>query len=173
MVLSKPPRQWNEKLSKPLIENGFEQSKCDYSLYVKSNGDLFFALLVYVDDIIITGNNNSEIDKVKDFLRSKFQIKDLRMLNYFLGIEVVETDSGVCLNQRKYCLELLNKFGYLGCKPLNTPMEVNLSFKSNSSSSKKLINIYVYQKLIGKLIYLTLTRLEVNLCMLPLGFILI
>lgn len=59
-------------------------------------------------------------------------IKDLSKLKYFLGIDIVETNDGVCLNQRKYCLQLLNEFAYLGCKPLNTPMEVNLSFKSET-----------------------------------------
>lgn len=88
-------------------------------------------------------------------------IKDLGKLKYFLGIEVIETNSRVCSNQRKYCLELLNEFGYLGCKPLNTPMEVNLSFK-HGTNPKQLANIYVYQKLIGKLIYLTLTRPDIS-----------
>nr|GEU39214.1 ribonuclease H-like domain-containing protein [Tanacetum cinerariifolium] len=75
------PRQWNAKLTFTLIENGFSQSKSDYSLYTKSDKGVFLALLVYVDDIIITGNRIYEIGKFKVFLKSKFMIKDLVSLH--------------------------------------------------------------------------------------------
>ncbi|GJT58992.1 zf-CCHC domain-containing protein [Tanacetum coccineum] len=92
--LKQDPRQWNAKLTSTIIENGFSQSKSDYSLYTKSDKGVFLAMLVYVDDIIITGNNISEIEKFKVFLKSKFMIKDLGKLNYFLGVEVINTDKG-------------------------------------------------------------------------------
>ncbi|GJW98934.1 ribonuclease H-like domain-containing protein [Tanacetum coccineum] len=79
----------------------------------KSDKGMFLALLVYVDDIIITGNSVSEIEKFKVFLKSKFIIKDLGKLKYFLGIEVVFTDKGICLNQIKYVLDLLSEYGKL------------------------------------------------------------
>ena len=96
--LKQAPRQWNAKLTVVLIENGFSQSKSDYSLFTKSDNDVFLALLVYVDDIIITGNSVSEIDKFKVFLNSKYMIKDLGKLKYFLGIEVNDIENGICLN---------------------------------------------------------------------------
>ncbi|GKE12827.1 ribonuclease H-like domain-containing protein [Tanacetum coccineum] len=99
-------RKCNAKLTSILIENSFSQSKSDYFLYTKSDKGVFLALLVYVDDIMITGNNVYEIKKFKVFLKSKFMIKDLGKLKYFLGIEVVDTDKGICLNQRKYVLDL-------------------------------------------------------------------
>ncbi|GJV84095.1 ribonuclease H-like domain-containing protein [Tanacetum coccineum] len=114
------------------VAQGFRQKEgIDYeetfSLVVKmSDKGVFLALLVYVDDIIITCNSVFEIEKFKVFLKSKFMIKDLGKLKYFLGIEVVDTDKGICLNQRKYVLDLLSD--------------------------------YDYQKLMGKLIYLTNTR---------------
>ncbi|GJZ17253.1 putative RNA-directed DNA polymerase [Tanacetum coccineum] len=100
-----------------LVENGFVQSKYDYSLFTKTSGDMVLMLLVYVDDIVITGNDNSEIGKFKEMLKSKFQIKDLGNLKYFLGIEVIDNDDGVCLSQRKYCLEVLHEYGLLAGRP--------------------------------------------------------
>ncbi|GJZ88294.1 ribonuclease H-like domain-containing protein [Tanacetum coccineum] len=73
-------------------------------------------------DIVITGNNGLEIDKFKRFLSSKFMIKDLGLLKYFLGIKVLENENGLCLSQKKYCLELLSEYGLLACKPAATPL---------------------------------------------------
>ncbi|GJT07296.1 putative RNA-directed DNA polymerase [Tanacetum coccineum] len=80
--LKQAPRKWNEKLVSILLENGFLQNKNDFSLFTKNKNGIFIALLVYVDDIVITGNNNEEIKKVKEFLSSKFLIKDLGILGY-------------------------------------------------------------------------------------------
>ncbi|GJR23762.1 ribonuclease H-like domain-containing protein [Tanacetum coccineum] len=161
--LKQAPRQWNAKLTGALIENGFNQSKSDYSLFTKSDNGVFLVLLVYVDDIIITGNNSSEIDKFKEFLRTKFMIKDLGNLKYFLGIEVINTDKGICLNQRKYVLDLLSDYGMLACKPARTPMISKLSVSNEESESDPLLdNVVDYQKLMGKLIYLTNTRPDIS-----------
>ncbi|GJS99237.1 putative RNA-directed DNA polymerase [Tanacetum coccineum] len=161
--LKQAPRQWNAKLTQTLIEHGFIQSKSDYSLFTKTNHNSFIVLLVYVDDIIITGNDVSEIEKFKVYLNTKFKIKDLGKLKYFLGIEVIDTDKGLCLSQRKYCLDLLSDFGLLACKPSATPLEQNLSISNEPSSTDPVIdNVTEYQKLIGKLIYLTHTRPDIS-----------
>ena len=83
------------------------------------------ALLAYVDDIVVTGSDIKEIDKFKRFLKSKFEIKDLGLFKYFLGIEVLRNDNGLCLSQRKYCLELLHEFGLLAAKPVSSPLLPN------------------------------------------------
>nr|GEV97731.1 ribonuclease H-like domain-containing protein [Tanacetum cinerariifolium] len=139
------------------------QSKSDYSLYTKSDSGVFLALFVYVDDIIITGNNNSEIEKFKVYLKSKFMIKDLGNIKYFLGIEVINTDKGICLNQRKYVLDLLSEYGMLTCKPTKTfLMAKPVIFNEASESDPILENITDYQKLMGKLIYLNNTRPDIS-----------
>ncbi|GJY05032.1 ribonuclease H-like domain-containing protein, partial [Tanacetum coccineum] len=161
--LKQAPRQWNAKLTSTLIVNEFSQSKSDYSLYTKSDKGVFLTLLVYVDDIIITGNSISEIEKFKVFLKSKFMIKDLGKLKYFLGVEVVDTDKGICLNQRKYVLDLLSEYGMLACKPAKTPLMSKLVISNEASDKDPLLeNITDYQKLIGKLIYLTNTRPDIS-----------
>ncbi|XP_071738757.1 uncharacterized mitochondrial protein AtMg00810-like [Rutidosis leptorrhynchoides] len=160
--LKQAPRKWNEKLTAALVENGFSQRKNDYSLFIKSLNGVFIALLVYVDDIVVTGNNVEEILKFKRFLSSKFKIKDLGVLKYFLGIEVIRSDTEICLSQRKYTLDLLSEFGLLGSKPCQTPIEPNVRFDDNNVNDLPLTNITQYQRLVGKLIYLTLTRPDIS-----------
>ncbi|GKB13316.1 putative RNA-directed DNA polymerase [Tanacetum coccineum] len=161
--LKQAPRQWNAKLTSTLIENGFNQSKSDYSLFTKTDKGVFLALLVYVDDIIITGNNIAEIENFKVFLKSKFMIKDLGKLKYFLRIEVVDTDKGICLNQRKYVLDLLSEYGMVACKPVDTHLLSKLVISNEATTCDPILeNITDYQKLMGKLIYLTNTRPDIS-----------
>ncbi|GKC43341.1 ribonuclease H-like domain-containing protein, partial [Tanacetum coccineum] len=141
-----------------------DDKRSDYSLFTKSEKGNFLALLVYVDDIIVTRNNVDEVEKFKEFLRTKFQIKDLDKLKYFLGIEVLETDLGLCLSQRKYCLDLLSKYGLLACKPSVTPLEQNLVISNEPTEVDKVLdNVTEYQRLIGKLIYPTHTMPEISI----------
>ncbi|GKA84810.1 ribonuclease H-like domain-containing protein [Tanacetum coccineum] len=165
--LKQAPRKWNEKLTSVLLENKFEQSKNDFSLFTKCKHRIIIVLLVYVDDIVITGNNLEEINKFKIFLSSKFMIKDMGKLKYFLGIEILESGNGICLNQMKYCLELLAEIGMLACKPCGTPIEPKEGVVKTSKikvvdTDYPLTRINNYQKLVGKLIYLTHTRPDIS-----------
>ncbi|GJZ51089.1 ribonuclease H-like domain-containing protein [Tanacetum coccineum] len=160
--LKQAPRQWNAKLTQALTEHGFVQSKFDYSLFTKNSDNVFIILLVYVDDIVVTGNNLNEIEKFKQFLKSKFQIKDLGKLKYFLGIEVLDNKDGICLSQRKYCLELLHEFGLLAAKHVDTPLPENVTLNhTESDNDHLLLNVTNYQRHVGKLIYLTNTRPDI------------
>nr|XP_043639644.1 uncharacterized mitochondrial protein AtMg00810-like [Erigeron canadensis] len=107
------------------------------------------------------GNSVDEIEKCKLFLSTKFSIKDLGKLRYFLGIEVLDEQDGLCITQRKYCLDLLTEFGLLGCKPSQTLIETRLVLDNDDIKGAPLRNITKYQKLIGKLIYLTFTRPDI------------
>ncbi|GKB94661.1 putative RNA-directed DNA polymerase, partial [Tanacetum coccineum] len=82
----------------------------------------------------------TEIEKVKQFLKTKFMIKDLGKLKYFFGIEVLDTPKGICLNQRKYCLEFIDEFGLLAGKPSNLPMQPNISLTSEPSDTDPLLD---------------------------------
>lgn len=160
--LKQAPRQWNHKLSEALFEAGFEQSKNDHSLFIKNKRSSVLYLLVFVDDLVLTGNSIDEIENFKVFLKKKFKIKDLGELKYFLGIEVLKTKTGLCLNQRKYCLELLHEYGLLACRPVMTPLPENIVLNHKETEDDKYLkNFTAYQKLVGKLIYLTLTRPDI------------
>ncbi|KAM0050951.1 putative RNA-directed DNA polymerase [Helianthus debilis subsp. tardiflorus] len=113
--------------------------------------------------VLVTGNSEIEIKRIKHVLHETFRIKDLGVLKYFLGIEVLYDNKTICLNQRKYCLELLNEFGYLGCKPVSVPIEQSYLVTSKLEKNQQdLKNITGFQKLIGKLIYLSLTRPDIS-----------
>ena len=114
------------KFSTVLIEFGFVQSKADYSLFTRQQGESFIMLLVYVDDVLIASNDQKGVEDFKVLLDQKFKLKDLGELRYFLGLEVARTDKGISLCQRKYALEILADVGLLGCKPSKVPMDQTL-----------------------------------------------
>jgi hypothetical protein len=114
--------------------------------------------LIYVDDILITGNDLKAISTLKQFLHSRFRIKDLGALKYFLGIEVSRTKRGISISQRKYTLEILKDGGILGAKLVNFPMEQNTKL---SDVGELLIDPSQYRRLVGRLIYLTITQPDI------------
>jgi Reverse transcriptase (RNA-dependent DNA polymerase) len=117
-------------------------------------------MLVYVDDLIITDDNQIEINCIKRDLKQKFDIKDLGKLKYFLGIEIAHSFKGLFISQRKYVLDLLKETGKLGCKPISTPIDPNI--KLNTEDGEPLKDIHLFQRLIGKLIYLTVIRPDMS-----------
>lgn len=100
-------RCWFTKLSQALKEYGFQQDFSNYSMFTLARGDVRLHVLVYVDDLIITGSNLEVIDEFKNYLSSYFHMKDLGILKYFLGIEVARSPDGVYLCQRKYTLDII------------------------------------------------------------------
>ena len=95
--LRQASRQWYTKLLATIKELGFVQSQADHSLFVHSKGSLFIAILVYVDDMVITGNDCACVISLKSVLDQKFGIKDLGSLKYFLGLEIARNKSGISL----------------------------------------------------------------------------
>ncbi|CAM8976460.1 unnamed protein product [Rhodiola kirilowii] len=122
--LKQASRQWFVKFNEALIAFGFQNSLNDYSLFTLSRDGAFLVLLVYVDDVLLTGTSDQLISDVKTYIHNKFQIKDLSHLKYFLGLEVPRSTTGIFLNQRKYALELLEEHNLSDSKPVKTPLEL-------------------------------------------------
>ncbi|XP_068474622.1 uncharacterized protein [Phaseolus vulgaris] len=157
--LKQASRTWYEKLYLLLQSSGYAQAHADHSLFIKDTGSIFTSLIVYVDDIVLTGNCASEITKIKATLHSHFHIKDLGQLKYLLGIEVAHSSQGISLCQRKYCLDLIKDSGLMGCKPFSTPMDDSLCL--HQDSSEPFPDPLSYRRLVGRLIYLTTTRPDI------------
>jgi hypothetical protein len=113
-------------------------------------------LVIYVDDIIITGSEARAIAKVKSELCLAFDMTNLGLLHYCLGVEVWQTENHIFVSQTKYAKGLLDKFKMADCKISSTPMEKGLKLSAKTNS--KAINESVYRQLVGSLIYLTATR---------------
>ena len=111
--LKKASRQWNLEFCSKLTQFGFTQSAHDHCLFIKRSSNSFLALLVYVDDVLITGTNEDDILQVKRFLHSVFSIKDLDYAKYFLGLEIACSPKGMFLQQHKYVLDILTDVGLL------------------------------------------------------------
>ena len=161
--LKQSPRAWYNKLSTTLNGRGFIKSELDHTLFTLTTPSGIIALLVYVDDIIITGSDKVGIQETKEFLKSVFEIKDLGEMKYFLGIEICRSKEGLFMSQRKYTLDLLKDAGALGGKTAKMPMEdgYKVPRKGELEDSKPLQDPKLYRKLVGKLIYLTITRPDI------------
>ncbi|RVW97878.1 Retrovirus-related Pol polyprotein from transposon RE1 [Vitis vinifera] len=157
--LKQASRNWFSTFTATVKSAGYIQSKADYSLFTKSQGNKFTAILIYVDDILLTGNDLHEIKMLKTHLLKRFFIKDLGELKYFLGIEFSRSKKGIFMSQRKYALDILQDTGLTGAKPEKFPMEQNL--KLTDEDGELLHDPSRYRRLVGRLIYLTVTRPDI------------
>jgi len=138
---------------------GFRQSNSDHTLFIKHKGNKVTVLIVYVDDMIITGDDEEEISRLQKALATYFEMKNLGEIKYFLGIEVARSREGILLSQRKYVLDVLTEVGMLECKPVDTPIVQNHRLREYPDQTPT--NKGRYQRLVGKLIYLSHTRPDI------------
>ncbi len=157
--LKQAPRAWFAKLKSVLIGAGFRQSENDYSLFISSTpqGNVF--ILVYVDDILITGDDSQSIINLKNVLQHSFQMKDLGSASYFLGLEISHNSHGYFLSQQKYTQDLINLVGLSDDKQVDTPLEVNVKYSKNDG--EPITDPTLYRRVVGSLVYLTVTRPDI------------
>ena len=140
---------------------GYRQCNGDHTLFFQhSQTRGVTILIVYVDDIIITGNNEEEAIKMEMQLTAHFEIKRLRAIKYFLGIEIAQSEKGYLMTQQKYILYPLNETKLLQGKINNTPIETYHRLTTSEGDPK--IEVGSYQRLIGKLLYLSHTRSDIS-----------
>ncbi|KAL0356153.1 UNVERIFIED_CONTAM: Retrovirus-related Pol polyprotein from transposon RE1 [Sesamum radiatum] len=158
--LKQASRQWNLELTHKLLDFGFVQSPHDYCLFVCNTSDGLLILLVYVDDVLITGPSITQIERVKSYLDAEFTIKDLGPAKYFLGLEIARSMAGTSVTQHKYVCDIIQDMNLQDCKPVATPLPLGL--KLSSYDDKPLTDPEPYRRLVGRLLYLGFTRPDVS-----------
>ena len=138
---------------------GFATSKSDSSLFIRKGRLGPVSILLYVDDLVITGAELGEIDRVKLQLAALFDMKDLGDLHYFLKIELIRTPEDILISQWHYVLSMLFKFGMADCKSLWTPLDRTVKLRPDS---RKVCNPTRFRQIVGSLIYLTFTRPDLS-----------
>ncbi len=117
-------------------------------------------IVIYVDDLIITGDSDADIFDLKKLLKQKFEMKDLGELRYFLDIEVIQSPKGIWLLQRQYDLSKLSKYGMTSCKPISIPLEQNVKLSADERDHVE--DTTMYRCIVGSLIYMTITRPDLS-----------
>jgi transposase InsO family protein len=159
--LKQAPRAWYSKIDSYFINSGFERSKSEPNLYVKKGekGELLIVCL-YVDDMIYMSTSERLLDEFRINMKGEFEMTDLGLLHYFLGLEVEQECGSFFVSQRKYASDLLKKFGIKESKIASTPMNVNEKLEKDDGSGPA--DATKYRSLIGGLMYLTHTRPDIS-----------
>ncbi|XP_062103149.1 uncharacterized mitochondrial protein AtMg00810-like [Humulus lupulus] len=153
-------RAWYNKLSSFLLTWGFVNSSVNSSMFTYCHSTAVLVVLVYVDDIILTGSNPSLIAKLLSNLRSTFAIKDLGQLHYILGIQVHHSAAGLHLNQHKYIQDLLHRAEMLDSKIYHTPMTTATVFSAHDGTP--LPDGTQYRSIVSALQYFTMTLPDIS-----------
>ncbi|XP_026450898.1 uncharacterized protein LOC113351037 [Papaver somniferum] len=132
----------------------FVTSVSDTSLFIRRSAESVIFLLVYVDDIILTGSSMECIQSLMHTLHNEFSLKDLGSLSYFLGIEFTQLSNGLFLSQRRYIEDLLVRANMQGAKPVTTDL--------HPVDSPLLSDVTMYRSLVGGLQYLSMTRPDIS-----------
>uniref|UniRef100_A0A2N9G3P5 Integrase catalytic domain-containing protein n=1 Tax=Fagus sylvatica TaxID=28930 RepID=A0A2N9G3P5_FAGSY len=145
--LKQAPRAWFAKFSSVVAQQGFTPSSYDSALFIRHTSTGITLILLYVDDMIITGDDIAGICDLQKFLSQQFEMKDLGTLSYFLGLEVTSSSDGYYLSQAKYASDLLSKAGLTDSKTVSTPLELNV--KLNPTDGEPLSDATLYRQLVA------------------------
>lgn len=149
--LKQAPKQWHQKFDEIVLSSGFvlnQADKCVYSKFDDSKNGVIICL--YVDDMLIFGTNQDQVDETKEFLSSKFAMKDMGEAEVILGIKIMRENKGLSISQSHYIEKILDKFDFKNCSPTSTPMDPQLKLLPNKG---KAVSQLEYSKRIGSLMY--------------------
>ncbi|GKA96700.1 retrovirus-related pol polyprotein from transposon TNT 1-94 [Tanacetum coccineum] len=163
--LKQAPRAWYDMLSSFLISNDFSKGSVDPTLFIRREGNDLILVQIYVDDIIFAASTPELCDLFAKIMCSKFKMSMMGKISFFLGLQISQSPRGIFINQSKYALESLKKYGFESCDPVDTPM-VEKS-KLDEDKEGKAVDPSHYRGMIGTLLYLTASRpdLQFAICM--------
>nr|GEV55507.1 ribonuclease H-like domain-containing protein [Tanacetum cinerariifolium] len=157
--LHQAPRAWYGTLSKYLLTNGFQRGAINQTLFIRRQRRDFILVQVYVDDIIFGSSNLQLCREFEALMHEKFQMSAMGELNFFLGLQVLQQEDGIFLSQDKYVGDILKKFGYSDVRSSNTPMDKENPWGKDRTG--KDVDLHLYRSMIGSLMYLTASRLNI------------
>ena len=165
--LKQAPRQWYAKINSFLVDNlQFTSSPYEPCLYFKHSDDCITLIVLYVDDLLIAGNDRSIVDHVKDEFKDQFKMKDLGVASEFLGIQIYRDrpNRTLRITQSSYIDKILDRFHMADSNPVCTPMEISSSkILSTDSDLQELAQGVPYRQAIGSLMYLMIgTRPDIG-----------
>ena len=159
--LKQAPRAWNKRIDSFLIKESFHKCEKEHGIYVRKNDkEDMIILCLYVDDLLITGSNPLAIEKFKERLKLEFEMTDLGLLSYFLGMEFKKAKELLIMHQQKYTTDLLKRFQMMSCNPASTPVEPGL--KLVKDESEKSVDSTLFKQVVGSLRYLCNTRPDIS-----------
>jgi len=158
--LRQAPRAWHEALKEFITSYGFIMSISDPSLFIYATGGTLAYFLVYVDDLLLTGNDSKFLQTFIGSLSNRFSLKNMGSPHYFLGVEIIPLQSGLLLSQHKFIRDILEKFDMADAKPSPTPLSSTATLSLNDGSAN--VDATHYRKIIGALQYLNLARPDLS-----------
>ncbi|GJU71616.1 retrovirus-related pol polyprotein from transposon TNT 1-94 [Tanacetum coccineum] len=163
--LTQAPRAWYDMFSSFLISQDFSKGSVDPTLFIRRDGKELLLVQIYVDDIIFAASTPELCDLFSKIMCSKFKMSMMGKISFFLGLQISQSPRGIFINQSKYALESLKKYGFDSCDPVDTPM-VEKS-KLDEDKEGKAVDPSHYRGMIGTLLYLTASRpdLQFAICM--------
>ncbi|CAJ2677657.1 unnamed protein product [Trifolium pratense] len=158
--LRQAPRAWNIRIDEFLNKIGYSKCTVEHGIYVKGSTQSKLCIVcLYVDDLLITGSDKREIERLTSQLSSEFEMTNLGGLKYFLGLEFTKTKEGMLIHQRKYISDILKRFNMMNCNPANTPMETASSLNNDDEGSN--VNSTLYKQMVGSLRYACNSRPDI------------
>ncbi|KAI0992679.1 hypothetical protein K3495_g15506, partial [Podosphaera aphanis] len=149
--LKQSPREWYFRLVEYLKPFGFVSSLFDPCVLVHDSKSLIIA--IYVDDIILFGENSDLIEQTVDILKSEFKVNDMGILNWLLGIQIQYSNTGITLSQTAYIDKILTRFAMQDCNPVSSPIDQNHQLMAAEEGESR-VNAIIYQQIIGSIMYL-------------------
>jgi len=157
--LKQAPRAWYSKIDDHLHSLGFKKSLSESTLYSKCSGADILIISLYVEDLFVTGSKTCLIEDFKLEMMKMFEITDLGLMAYFLGMEIKQNEDDVFICKKKYTQDIIKQFHMEDCKVMGTPMKQKEKL-SIDDGEEKMDEAY-YRRLIGSLMYLTTTKLDI------------